>query len=300
MPADTSHDQAHRRAGYAQLKNARLYYREIGEGKAIVVLHGGPDFDHRYLLPDMDRLAGSFRLIYYDQRGRGKSVDNVQPEQVSISSEIEDLEGLRVFFHLESVALLGHSWGGLLALEYATRYPHRVTHLILLNTAPASRDDLLLFREERRKTAAEDVGKLQALKSTARYESGDLEADAAYYRVHFKATIRQPEHLERVVKSLRLSFTPEGIRKARAIEDRLYDQTWSLSEYNLLPRLNQLAIPTLLLHGAYDFIPLACATHIAQAIPGARLVVLNDCGHFSYLECPDQVHKEIAALFARH
>ena len=58
---------------------ASLYSREIGQGKAIIVLHGGPDFDHAYLLPDLDRLANSFRLIYYDQRGRGRSADGVLP-----------------------------------------------------------------------------------------------------------------------------------------------------------------------------------------------------------------------------
>src|SRR5439155_10190260 len=52
--------------------NASLYAREIGRGQPIIVLHGGPDFDHRYLLPDLDRLADGFRLIYYDQRGRGE------------------------------------------------------------------------------------------------------------------------------------------------------------------------------------------------------------------------------------
>ena len=58
--------------------------------------------------------------------------------------------------------------------------------------------------------------------------------------------------------------------------------------YNLLPALTRLRIPTLILHGDYDFVPVACAAHIAEAIPGARLVVLRDCGHFSYLERPDE------------
>src|SRR5258708_4111014 len=90
--------------GYIPVENARLYYREIGQGQPLVVLHGGPDFDHAYLLPDLDRLSDSFRLIYYDQRGRGKSADNVQPDDVTMQSDIEDLESLREYFHLDSVA----------------------------------------------------------------------------------------------------------------------------------------------------------------------------------------------------
>jgi proline iminopeptidase len=71
---------------------AELYAREVGQGTAIVVLHGGPDFDHSYLLPELDRLSDSFHLVYYDQRGRGRSADRVQPEDVTLASDIADLE----------------------------------------------------------------------------------------------------------------------------------------------------------------------------------------------------------------
>jgi proline iminopeptidase len=280
--------------GYVPVQNGQLYYREIGQGRPIIVLHGGPDFSHTYLLPEMDLLSESFRLVYYDQRGRGMSGENVRPEDVGIESEIDDLEELRKYLQLESVAVLGHSWGGLLAMEYAIRHPHRLSHLILMNSAPASHDDLLLFRQKRRETAAGNLEKLEALAATAGYAAGDLETDAAYYRIHFGATLRQPELLERVVRSLRLTFTPEGIRRARAIEDRLYDETWLSTQYNLLPKLKQLSIPTLVIHGDYDFVPAACAEHIAQAMPGAQFVVLKECGHFSYLERPAEVRAAIS------
>jgi len=159
--------------GYLPVENARLYYREIGQGQPIILLHGGPDFDHTYLLPDMDRLSDSFRLIYYDQRGRGKSVANVQPEDVSLESEMQDLESVRDYFRLESAVVLGHSFGGLLAMEYAIRHPDRVSHLILMNTAPASYEDWMLLRQDRRKTTAGDLEKMQVLSSTLQYESGD-------------------------------------------------------------------------------------------------------------------------------
>lgn len=296
MGANLPSDQPAPRDGYLQVGNAGLYFREIGQGRPIVVLHGGPDFDHGYLLPEMDRLSDSFRLIYYDQRGRGKSAGNVRPEEIGLGSEIDDLEGLRQHFRLASVAILGHSWGGLLALEYAIRHPHRVSHLILLNTAPASHDDFTLFRQQRRASAAGDLEKMTALASTAEYQEGDPDTVAAYYRIHFRTTLRRPEHLERVIERLRANATNEGILKARQIEARLMHETWSASEYDLLPKLNHLSIPTLVVHGDRDFIPVACAAHVAQAIPGSRLVVLSDCGHFSYLECPDDVREAIGAL----
>ncbi|HET9495685.1 MAG TPA: alpha/beta hydrolase [Chloroflexia bacterium] len=286
------------RDGYIPVGGAALYYRETGRGHPVVVLHGGPEFDHTYLLPDLDLLADSYRLIYYDQRGRGRSAEGVRPEDVTVRSEVEDIEHLREHFGLESVAVLGHSWGGLLALEYATHHPERVSHLILLNTAPVSHGDYLFLRQELpEKRTPDDLERLKAFRSTAGYEEGDPDTFAAYCRIHFKPTIRQPEHLESVVERLRASFTKEGVLRARAIEGRLAEQTWLVEDYDLLPALRRLNIPTLVLHGDYDFIPVECAEHVARAIPGARFALLEDCGHFSFIERPEQVRAEIAALF---
>jgi pimeloyl-ACP methyl ester carboxylesterase len=142
------------REGRIPVGSASLYSRDIGRGQPIIVLHGGPDFDHGYLLPDLDRLADAFRLIYYDQRGRGRSADQVQPEDVTLTSDIDDLDKVRQHVHLESAALLGHSWGAVLALAYALRHPTRVSHLILMNPAPASASDVAVFREAYAKNLA--------------------------------------------------------------------------------------------------------------------------------------------------
>lgn len=277
------------REGYAPVAGAALYYREIGQGLPIIVLHGGPSFDHNYLLPDMDRLADAFRLMYYDQRGRGQSAATGEPATVSIQSEMDDLDAVRAHLRLEQVALLGHSWGGLLALEYALRHPERVSHLILLNTAPASYDECALFVRERDANAPDAVETLRALESRPEFEEGDPPARAEYYRVYFRATLRSPELLDWLMARLQTGWTHEGILQASAIGRQLWHETYESPDYNLLPALPQLRIPTLLVHGDYDFVPLACAAHIAEAIPGARLVVLRDCGHFSYLERPDAV-----------
>src|SRR6476619_5751941 len=136
-------------SGFVTVDHARLRVRIVGEGPTIVVLHGGPDFDHTYLLPELDRLSDSYRLIYYDQRGRGRSAQGVKPEDVTLASDIADLDEVRQHFKLNSVILLGHSWGTVLALEYALRYPGRVSRLILMNPAPASAADINRFRKER-------------------------------------------------------------------------------------------------------------------------------------------------------
>src|SRR6266849_5769343 len=168
---------------------ASLYSREIGQGQPIIVLHGGPDFDHGYLLPDLDRLAEAFRLIYYDQRGRGRSADQVQPEEVTLTSDLDDLDGVRQHFQLESPALLGHSWGAVLALEYALRHPTNVSRLILMNPAPASASDLAVFRKAYAQKLGADMDRQREIVASAAYKEGDPEAVAARYRLHFKPAL---------------------------------------------------------------------------------------------------------------
>jgi proline iminopeptidase len=264
----------------------------------MIVLHGGPDFDQSYLLPDMDRLSDSFRLIYYDQRGRGRSADGVQPEDVTVESEVEDLDKVREHFQLSSAAVLGHSWGAVLALEYAIRHPDRVSHLILMNPAPVSKDDFTLLRKQRLEQLGGDLDRMKAIAATAAYKEGDPDAVAAYYRIHFSAALKRPQDLDKLLATMRASFVKEGILKARAVEDRLMSDTWmSAGEYDLIPKIRSLSIPTMVIYGDHEFIPEACAAHIAEAIPKARFVKLRDCGHFSYLECPDAVRQEMDSLF---
>ena len=241
---------------------ARLQIREIGAGPSIVVLHGGPDFGYDYLLPELDRLAERFRLVYYDQRGRGRSADGVRPEDVTIESERDDLDLLRRHLGLESMAVLGHSWGGLMAMEYASRHPERLTHLILMNTAPGSYEDRELFRQHlRRIRPAGDVEAMESLAASAAFRAGDLEVEAEYYRIHYRVALRDPGLLDQLVPRLRLTSTPEEVLTARAIEDRLYEQTWSSPGYDLLPKLRRLEVPTLVIHGEDDFVPVEVAAH---------------------------------------
>jgi proline iminopeptidase len=111
------------REGYVPVDNAELSYREIGQGQPMIVIHDGPDFDRTYLLPDMDRLSDSYRLIYYDQKGRGKSRGDLRLQEISIEKYIEDLDSVRRYLQLHLVAIFGHSWGGHVAMQYALRHP---------------------------------------------------------------------------------------------------------------------------------------------------------------------------------
>jgi proline iminopeptidase len=284
------------------MTGASLYARVIGRGQPVIVLHGGPDFDHSYLLPDLDRLTDAFRLIYYDQRGRGRSADRVRPEDVTLSSDVDDLDKVRQHFRLESTALLGHSWGAVLALEYAIRHPTKVPHLILMNPAPASASDFARLRKFYLEKIGGEMDRQREILASDAYRTGDPEAVAARYRIHFKPALKRSEDYEKLMATMKAAFTSqgkEGVVKARAVEDQLMRDTWQAAGYDLSPKLRSLRIPTLVITGDHDFIPVEVAQHIAQAIPNARLVTIKDCGHFTYLECSGDVRSALDEFFRR-
>jgi proline iminopeptidase len=280
---------------------ASLYSREIGSGPPIIVLHGGPDFDSGYLLPDLDGWADAFRLIYYDQRGRGRSAGGVLPEDVSLKSDVDDIERVRQYYRLTDPTLLGHSWGALLALEYALRYPKGASRIILMNPAPASASDLALFRDAYVRQLGAGMDEQRRIVSGNAYKQGDPEAVAARYRIHFRHALTRSEDHERLMTRMRSGFIRQGAKgivKARAVEDRLMRDTWHESGYDLVPKLHTLNIPTLVIFGEDDFIPSDIAGHIARAIPNSRFITLKHCGHFAYMECAQDVRRAVKDFFA--
>jgi len=303
---DSAASRAQRSAGTVERRipvaGASLYSRAIGRGQAVIVLHGGPDFDHHYLLPELDRLADRFRLIYYDQRGRGDSADGVRPEDVTLASDLDDLDRVRKFYGLDEPVLLGHSWGTVLALEYALRYPTRVSRLILMNPAPASASDVAVLRKAYLEGLGADMDSQKEMLASAAYQAGEPETVAARYRIHFEHALMRPADYESLMARMKAAFVRqgrEGILKARAVEDRLYRDTWQAPGYDLMPKLGALHIPTLVLAGDHDFIPPEVAEHIAHALPDATLIMLKACGHFSFLECGSDVRNALDAFFQR-
>ena len=289
------------RTSWLAVDSTALYLREVGSGPPIIVLHGGPDFDHSYLLPDLDRLADGYHLIYYDQRGRGRSATGVRPEDVSFASDVDDV--LRVVDHLGAgpVSLLGHSWGALLALAAAMHAPARVARLILLDPAPASALDLTVSRTSYLASLGSAAEEQQAIIASAAYQGGDPAATLARYRIHFQHASPAAAAVDRVLASLEQAFErqgPDGIRLAQAIEARLLAETWDDDRFDLIERARGLHVPTSIIMGAQDLIPIEVGRRLADAIPEARLVLLESCGHFSYLERPDEVRRAIDELFA--
>jgi proline iminopeptidase len=174
--------------------------------------------------------------------------------------------------------------------------------MILMNPAPASTSDLAMFRKVYVQELGAAMDRQREIVASAAYKEGDPEAVAARYRLHFKPALARPGDYEKLMATMKAGFVrqgKEGIVKARAVEDRLMRDTWQIDGYDLLPKLQSLSIPTLVIWGDHDFFPVEIAAHIARAIPTAQLVTLKDCGHFAYLECPGEVRNSFNDFFRR-
>ena len=221
--------------------------------------------------------------------GARETAENVRPEDVTLASDVDDLDEVRQHFGLEAPVLLGHSWGAVLALEYALRHPTRVSHLILMNPAPASASDVVAMRKAYLEKLGTEMDRQREIVASTAYREGDPDTVAARYRIHFKVALTRPEDYEKLMSTMKSGFVrqgKEGILKARAVEDQLMRDTWQVVGYDLMPKLRSLPVPTLVIAGDHDFIPLEIAEHIARALPNAQLVTTKDCGHFAFLECP--------------
>lgn len=140
----TQHQQ-----GFVKVKDGSLYYDEIGQGIPIIVVHGGPGLDHGYLQPQLSQLAANHKLIFYDQRGSGKSLETpLDEEYINIHQFVEDIEDLRKSLGLNKFVLMGQSWGGLLAMQYAVDHQDHLMGLILLDSAPADYKGQKAFIDE--------------------------------------------------------------------------------------------------------------------------------------------------------
>jgi len=270
-----------------RVRGVELFERRIGEGPPVVVLHGGPGADHGYLLPGFDLIATGRELVYYDQRGGGRSS---VPRDVPVGwhEQVADLDALRQLWGLERLVIAGYSWGGLLAQLYATEHTERVERLALVSTAPswrAARDEF-----ERRFAERNLAPALQAERDAVR--ASDLRA-------------RDPDAFQR--RMFELSVVPYFYDPSKAREltpfrviGRTQEELWkSLGDYDLRPRLRALrGIPTLVMHGHDDPIPIEAARESAVLL-GAEFHGLDRCGHCPHVERSEEFRRILDGFLPR-
>jgi proline iminopeptidase len=120
--------------GFVDANGVLIYYKILGAGRPLVLVHGGPGASHDYMLPYLLPLARHHRLIFIDERGSGRSERLEDPAGYTVEAMVEDVEAVRTHLHLGSIDLLGHSYGGVLAQAYALKYQKNLDHLVLCST----------------------------------------------------------------------------------------------------------------------------------------------------------------------
>lgn len=272
--------------GYARVNDTELYYKRLGAGEPVLVVHGGPLLDHGYFLPHLRPLAEHYELIFFDQRLSGRSSAEVDTAVVRLATFVEDIEALRQALGLGRMHLMAHSWGGLLAMHYAVGYGEHLKSLILLNSMPAS---AALWQQEEQRLARqvtrEDSLARQRILASEAFKNYEPEAIAELLRVSFRTQFHKPALVDR----LRL-YVPEDYRIR---SQRFRPLMGDLMAYDLHPQLSEVTAPTLLLYGAGEPAAALSGPRLQEALPNAKLVIMEKTGHFPFVEQPNAFHREI-------
>jgi pimeloyl-ACP methyl ester carboxylesterase len=268
------------------IRDVSLFVDVVGRGHPLVLMHGGPSGDHWTMLP-FRRLADRFTLVFYDHRGNGRST-GAAVSSMTWENLTADADALRQRLDFDKWAVLGHSFGGQVALEYALRYPDSLSHLVLLDTGGDSRWS--------QQHAAEVVAKRgyspEKVELVRRWFNGEF-TPKEWYPIFLRiggAYFHNP--------SLRVMLGDVirgGWRAKVRPEAQIFAFRYLLKGWTVMDRLGQITVPTLVMAGRDDFVfPLECQRELAAGIPNARLRLIERAGHNPHVEQPTEVMQAVS------
>ena len=264
-----------------RIRDVSLFVEVLGQGYPLLLMHGGPGADHHSLY-SFRQCADRFTLVFYDHRCNGRSqgppINSMNWENLTA-----DADALRVALGFERWAVLGHSFGGHVALEYTLRYPERVSRLLLIDTGADSRWS--------RDYAAELVIKRGHGKEKAdlvrRFFHGEFQPKEMF------SILMRIGDLYSSRPSLRATFLDlaHGEWRSRLAPEAMIFASRKLAPgWTVMDRLSEIKAPTLVIAGRDDFLfPPEHQREMAAAIPNARLVLVEDAGHNAHTEKPEVV-----------
>jgi len=260
------------------IPGGKIYYEVTGTGTStpLVVVNGGPGFDHTYLhiASAWDTLGKNRRIIFYDQRGDGRSGPLKQGQSCTLADQIADLEALRAHLGFEKWDMLGHSWGGYLSMAYSARHPERISHLMIVDSAaPKFADTLFLFAQIFPEITERRNG------YTFADEMGDKAASDASIHDYLTMLFYSAEKRDAFVAQM-----SSGAYNKTVFQSVISD----LPRFDLNPELPKYKFPVMVVTGRYDInVAPQVAYKIHQAIPGSRFVVFEKSGHIPFYEEPE-------------
>lgn len=266
----------------------RIFYKIVGSGsETLVVVHGGPANSLESIRPDMEPLAKGRRVIYYDQRGNGRSDLIADGEKLGYKYHVADLDAVRQHFKLEKMSLLGNSWGGLLISLYAIEHPDRVERLVLDSPAAPVHNFMQDMADEISRRMEQVYKPEQRRRAKRLYDSWEkekVEDPLAVCREFFTMILTVYTYgrsLDIGFKGDVCSGTKEAIKVSRTVNRHIWN---SLGEYDLVSKLAVVKAPVLVIHGVADVIPQRSSEFWAFGYPNARLLLFYKSGHMSHVE----------------
>ena len=275
------------KSGFIRINDTDIYYKTIGEGEPILVLHGGPGLSMDYFFPHFDDFARHYKLIFFDQRYSGRS-GGIIDSNLTTEIFVDDIEALRKELQIKDFHLMGHSWGGFAALSYAVKYPKNLKSLLLISPLSPnlnSYKDLEINRSER--FSETDQKKLDEILASDEFIEGDSPTLERFWKIVFKVYLFEKE----LINQVDLQVQAKNAKSPFILFDKLYPTIDSVAMFNQLKKFNK---PTLIIHGDYDPLPYKYSNELALKMKNAKFELLNNCGHFPFVEKKDKFFSSIS------
>jgi proline iminopeptidase len=275
-----------------RIRDVSLFAKVVGRGYPLLLMHGGPSADHTTMLP-FRRCADRFTLVFYDHRCNGRSV-GAPASSMTWENLTADADALRQRLGFDRWAVLGHSFGGHVAMEYALRYPDRVSHLVLLDTG----GDSHWSQQHAAALLASRGYSPEKVELVRRWFNGEF-THKEYFRIFMRigdAYCSQPSLL-----LLARALIEGGWRARMRPEAFIFASHHLLKGWTVMDRLGEITAPTLVMAGRDDFVfPPECQLELAAGIPGARLRIIERAGHNPHLEQPAEVMEAVKDFVSAH
>ncbi len=285
--------------GFVDAKGAMIYYEEFGNGKPLMIVHGGPGATHDYFLPYLLPLARHYRLIFIDERGSGKSERLEDVKQYTVENMVEDVEAVRKALGLGKMNLLGHSYGGVLAQAYALKYQENLSHLVLCSTFPSTsmmNEVFVKIKENMSPGLRERINKME---SEGLFGHG-LPYEQNRYTNEYKIAAWGEGYFPYIYQK---NPDPDYDPTTDGFSWALYREMWgsdgeyvidgNLKTVEYTDMLHTIKVPTLINCGDNDECAPSLSKLMHEKIPGSELVIYPQSGHMTFVDQPGMFIKSI-------
>ena len=267
--------------GHIDVPGGQVWYKVVGSGESVplLTLHGGPGGGHDYLEP-LNEIASERPVVFFDQLGCGKSDT---PDDVSlwrIDRFVDEVTAVRDALGLDRIHLLGHSWGGWLAIEYMLGAPSGVVSLTLASTSASIPQFVYEAGKLISELPREMAETMRRLEAEGDFENPEFEAGMMeFYKRHLCRLDPWPDPIMRSLENLDGNIVYETMNGPTE-----FTVIGNMKDWNRIEKLSEIVAPTLITCGRYDELTPACSRTLHQGIMNSRMHVFERSAHMAHLE----------------